>query len=163
MHTLIRAAITITRNSFLSYSSSFKKGINEIDYNERGGVKSDIKTLRVARHLDLIFPLIFLQALSFSSLLLTGNLLKTNNFSIFCHECHQYYFPQVPLYWKNVAAASRHTSVVQSLALIGRAEWSLFFYSKLTLVCPMYSWLIAVRRLLTLTGSRLKTSLPKEL
>ena len=83
MHTLIRAAITITRNSFLSYSSSFKKGIHEIDYNERGGVKSDIKTLRVAQHLELIFPLIFLQALSFSSLLLTGNLLKTNNFSEF--------------------------------------------------------------------------------
>ena len=66
-------------------------------------------------------------------------------------------------YWKNVAAASRHTSVVRSLALIGRPEWSLFFCSKLTLVCPMYSWLIAVRRLLTLTGSRLETSLPKEL
>ena len=171
MHTLIRAAITITRNSFLSYSSSFKKGIHEIDYNERGGVKSDIKTLRVAQHLELIFPSIssrLCPSLRFCSLEIYWRLIISANLiwhcpGIFCHDCHQYCFPQVPLYWKNVAAASRHTSVVQSLALIGRAEWSLFFYSKLTLVCPMYSWLITVRRLLTLTGSRHETSLPKEL
>ena len=91
MHTLIRAAITITRNSFLSYSSSFKKGIYEIDYK-----KSDIKTLRVARHLELIFPLIFLQAFSFSSLLLTGNLLKTNNFSKFNLTLSRHFLSWLP-------------------------------------------------------------------
>lgn len=52
-------------------------------YNELRGVKSDIKILRVAQHLELIFPLMNLQALSCSSLLLTGNLLKTNIFSEF--------------------------------------------------------------------------------
>ena len=54
------------------------KILHEIDYDELGGVKSAIKSFRVARHLELIFPLMNLQALVFSSLLLTGNLLKTN-------------------------------------------------------------------------------------
>ena len=40
-------------------------------------------SLRVARHLELIFPLINLHALPFSSFVLTGNLLKTNIFSEF--------------------------------------------------------------------------------
>lgn len=57
--------------------------IHKIDYNERRGVEFVIKSFLVVRHLELILPLISLHALSFFSLVLTGNLLKTNIFSEF--------------------------------------------------------------------------------
>lgn len=66
--------------------------IHEIDYEDLGGVASGKDSFRVVRHLELIFPLMSLQALSFSSGVLTGNLLNTSIFREFNLLLSRFFF-----------------------------------------------------------------------
>lgn len=74
--------------------------IHEIDYEDLGGVASGKDSFRVVRHLELIFPLMSLQALSFSSGVLTGNLLNTSifrEFNLLLSRCFFSWLPSVLL------------------------------------------------------------------
>lgn len=80
----------------MKWTARHTKAMHESDYIGRGEENSGIKVFRAARHLELIFPLMNLHDLSFSTLLLTGNLLNTSIFSAFNFVLSRHFFSWLP-------------------------------------------------------------------
>lgn len=112
------------------------------------------KCLRVARHFEFIFPLMHLHALSFSSIVLTGNLLNTNTLSEFSLLLSRQCFSWVPsvllvasssLLKKDGSNLSAHKCRSLSFA---RVSWTVLIFDGVTHV-PMTSRRPPVEYLLT--------------